>query len=577
MTPYVPSWKERIEDAKPYALPAIAALMVVVLTGWVVWHQWRSSEPTKSSAAPNQDTDARMAAQARLSADVDTLEKTRQRALESGAVAEATVLLDRAIAKQRERLLIDPGVDPEQTTRLARLEALRSSSKARAAAAQSEVLEKEAQAAQQAGQGAEAAGKWREALRLQREANASATAADAQNFPREVRLAQTIEQAATEPLHATVEEALALAHAAAAQEHWDDALKAYTEARTAQAAINQSHPTTRYAVFADLDSIDAEIASLQAAGVAAATTAREHNGDAAAAAGRSQEAAASYAAAVESQRQLNANFPRSRFFSASRADALNAKRDTVLAAALTERAAHLDREIAVALARRQTVAARDKITEAAALIDKAASDYPRSRALDRALQLKLGFLALRQGDLEALQREIYDQLVPVPGGSRVQMLRSEIAQDIFGRVMNTNPSRNPGRALPVDSVNWLEAQEFCQRLSWLLGARVRLPTEAEMRAAFSAKSESWSADTSGGHSHETGKAPANAAGFHDLAGNLAEWLQPANSASDLVPVAGGTYLDSTAELAGGLPMTPMDKHERARHIGFRIVVEPAER
>jgi formylglycine-generating enzyme required for sulfatase activity len=125
-------------------------------------------------------------------------------------------------------------------------------------------------------------------------------------------------------------------------------------------------------------------------------------------------------------------------------------------------------------------------------------------------------------------------------------------------------------------VSWVEAQEFCQRLSWLLGARVRLPTEAEMRAGFSAASDAWSADSSAGHSHETGKSTATAAGFRDLAGNLAEWLQPATDASESAPVAGGSYLDSANALAT-LTTTTMDKRERARHIGFRVVVETAAR
>jgi formylglycine-generating enzyme required for sulfatase activity len=192
------------------------------------------------------------------------------------------------------------------------------------------------------------------------------------------------------------------------------------------------------------------------------------------------------------------------------------------------------------------------------------------------LQFKLGYLALRRDELDALQREIFGQLMEAPGGKEAQMLKTEVAQDLYWRVMNTNPSRNPGRALPVDSVSWLEAQEFCQRLSWLLGTRVRLPTEAEARAGFAAVSDAWSADTSGGHSHEAGKSAATPAGFRDLAGNLAEWLQPAADPSESAPVAGGSYLDPANTLTA-FTVTPVEKHERARHIGFRVVVETAPR
>ena len=78
MTPYVPTWKERWEEARPYVLPAVAGLVVLVLVGWLVWHEWLPRELTARDALATKDSAAREAAQARLSADVDTLEKTYQ-------------------------------------------------------------------------------------------------------------------------------------------------------------------------------------------------------------------------------------------------------------------------------------------------------------------------------------------------------------------------------------------------------------------------------------------------------------------------------------------------------------------
>ena len=46
-----------------------------------------------------------------------------------------------------------------------------------------------------------------------------------------------------------------------------------------------------------------------------------------------------------------------------------------------------------------------------------------------------------------------------------------------------NPSAFKGKTLPVDSVSWNEAQQFCKRLSAKSKARYRLPTEAEWEYA----------------------------------------------------------------------------------------------
>jgi formylglycine-generating enzyme required for sulfatase activity len=158
------------------------------------------------------------------------------------------------------------------------------------------------------------------------------------------------------------------------------------------------------------------------------------------------------------------------------------------------------------------------------------------------------------------------------------MLTTEVPQSLYAQVMNANPSRHAGPTLPVDSVSWPETQEFCQRLGWMLGTTVRLPTEDEWRAALVAgEPAAWSAETSGGGSREVALSPANAGGFHDLLGNVAEWLQPrAPGPAQTAQVAGGSFLDATEALRAR-PIALFERSEHLRHVGFRVVVErPAE-
>ena len=572
---YKPTWDERLEEVKPLVGPAVAAAVVLALAGWLGWFLLGPAKATKPLAAPPKEAAARLAAVQRVAGEVDLLEKTYQRALESGASAEAAgAMLNRVIEKQRELLRLQPAATTEQTEKLARLEGARGSQRSRAALARSLALEKEALAAERAGQGAEAREKLREALQLQREANAHATAEELKDVPRESRLAQEIDAGDAVPLHAAVGNYLTLARSAVAQEHWDEALKAFREARNAQAELNQRFAATRYADLPALDKIDGEIATLRAAGLAAVAAAREREGDAAAKGGRTQEAAASYAAAAAALREVNEKFSRSRFASEARVEEFEVRRQTVLSAALLARAAEIDREIAAALRRRQSGAAAEKLAVASKIFEKVGAEFPRSRSLDPALQRKLAYLALRAGDLDAIQEQVFARLAPLPEAGGLLMFRTEVPQEIYQRVMNTNPSRHAGRGLPVDSVSWPEAQEFCERLTWLLGRRVRLPREAEFRSGWKADAEgAWSADNSGGRSRETGKLPPSDAGFFDLAGNLAEWLQPSSAAGETAPVAGGSYLDAAAALKT-LKLAAEEKRERARHIGFRVVVEP---
>ncbi len=381
------------------------------------------------------------------------------------------------------------------------------------------------------------------------------------------------DDAGAELLNVKIDFAQTLAASAVARESWPEALQAYQDARKAQADLNQQFPTSPKAGAARLARLDAEIASLQASELAALSIKKEREGELAASRSRTADATAAFALAIEHQRELNERFPQHRRASVPRVEELVVRRDTALSASSLARVLELDREIDSLLRMHRGGNAGERVGDALALLDQTTSAFSRSRAPGTDLRLKLQYLGSRRDQLVALQQLISPRLLRLPGSPNVQLLITEVSQDVFQRVMGTNPSRSSGATLPVDSVTWAEANEFCRRVGWLLGAVVRLPTEAEFRvAATGATPDMWTGPSGAAGVQPVGKLPATPPGFKDTIGNVAEWLNGGPESGGTAIVAGGSYLDAADTLAK-LPLVATDKEVRARHIGFRIAVE----
>ncbi len=485
---------------------------------------------------------------------------------------EALDALAQALDKQRELIRVCPSAGTDQTTRLMRLDTELASARARDKISRIDRLEREGEEMLSGSEADQAVEKLREALRLQREVNSSSASSLYKNYVRETSLSQTISSIEAAPLKKEMDVFLEKARKATVEQRWSDALSAYTSARDMQTRINREFGRTRYANLADEDNLDAEIESLNAAGIVADIDAKEKAGDEAMAKKRVVEAAAFFADAGALQLRVNQTFKRSRFVSSQRIEDMEVKRQTALSSDIADVLADTDRAIEEYLKKRQIVAAEQKIQEAVKLVNKLFADFPKSLRLDGALKIKLTYLSLRLGVFRKLQDEVYEGLLPLPGAAERMLFKTEVPQSLYVMVMNINPSRNPGRTFPVDSVNWNDAQEFCTRLSWLLGTKVRLPSLDELHMAMGrCDSEMWSKQNSEGHSHEVGRLKPNAGGFYDLAGNLAEWTS-AENAADKALVFGGSYLDEPEVLIKA-PQESRLKSDRARHVGFRIIVE----
>lgn len=122
----------------------------------------------------------------------------------------------------------------------------------------------------------------------------------------------------------------------------------------------------------------------------------------------------------------------------------------------------------------------------------------------------------------------------------------EVTQQQWTAIMHHNLSAQKGEELPVENVSWLDANEFCIRLSLLTGKEYRLPSEAEWEYACRAGTTTrysfgdeitaqvanyWDTETTGGsgfialESTPVGSFYANDFGLYDMHGNVYELCQ----------------------------------------------------
>jgi len=186
---------------------------------------------------------------------------------------------------------------------------------------------------------------------------------------------------------------------------------------------------------------------------------------------------------------------------------------------------------------------------------------------------------------------------------------TEVTRSQYIAVMGDDPSVARGPSfLPVDSVTWNDAVEFCKKLSKKEGQIYRLPTEAEWEYAcragssglwsfnYSELSESsaygWIGSNSDKKPHPVAQKKENNWGLFDMHGNLWEWCSDYYS-EDYYGVSppsdpqgpekgqyrvmrGGSFSDTIPRMFSASRSRNTESY-RDRHNGFRVVLELKEK
>jgi hypothetical protein len=529
----------------------LGAVAAVALSVWLTWFLINLG-PKKVDIA--QLPVALNGPQSRIDREIDAVEQ-RYRKLPADAVPPLGMEseLTRAIERQERLLAANPKAGQEQTQRLERLHVARDTVLAQKMWGQVETLEAALQADSSA---RERIVQLEELLKLRQEINRSRATAQFKDLVRETQLERELEGLQAGPLREAVDAMTAQAQAAFAEKNWPAALDYYTRAREMLDDLNRRFARSRYADMALANRLKAEEQALQGAGESAEIEVYVQGGDAAAA-DRPEVAAEYYHRALGLQTLLNQRWRKSRFFSTSRLDELEAKRQTVLAEALLVRMRALDGSLDEALAARQLLAAGKSLAEAQSIAQRLKDEFPRNRGNDEGLSRKFSYLASLGGGMRALQDTVYDQLVPLAGHEDQMLMRAEVSQELYTAVMKFNPSLEvkPGQA--VAFVSWEDAREFCRRLGWILGQPVRLPSQEVMRSALN---ERGAVDPA---SREIVSA------YTQLEGGVSEWLEdtPNDTEAEIL-------LGSGASGNSGSLFATRRKDTRSREVGFRVMVGP---
>ena len=488
-------------------------------------------------------------------------------------------LLKKALEKQKEYLGAIAGVDSEAYDRQLNLEERYQNLAAESLQLVSLDLESKAEALARSQDYTNASAKYLEALEQQKQINETFPLSTAYNVGRATRLQRQARYFTAEPL---LQRSLALENEAdllIEAKKWKEAEERLKQAMDLQDKLNREYRGTNQASVSRLKTLRVKLVGILSGQSYLEVQQVAELADKRRAANEYLEAAAIYQEAARLQRQLNENYRDSPYASSERLSEYQRKSQTSESFELGLEIERNHDFMQQLLSERRTFEAAEVIVLLRRDIRQMQESFPRSSLNDDDLQLKIRYLNLVQSDLGFIQDRIYDALLPIPEIEAWRMLRTEVPQALYSLIMGTNPSRNQGDLRPVDSISWLEAKNFCERLSWILGQPVRLPTENEFRQALGRlryivlEENVWSVSDAAGVPQAVGTKEPFASGFYDLLGNISEWLESIDRFENEGALHIGGHAQDRIESIFTVPLREAPRGERNRLTGFRIAVK----
>lgn len=287
-------------------------------------------------------------------------------------------------------------------------------------------------------------------------------------------------------------------------------------------------------------------------------------------------AASALSRAREMQRNLNLQFPKSPYVSRGREDRLRVRAQNAGAYLNYERLGDLEGLLNRSLRDGNFQEANLLISQLSDRLSQFDLRYSLSTLPIEQLANRVSYLGRKDRFLEAIRSSIQADLLSMPGDSAKKILATEVPQYLYEMVMDTNPSRNTGGDLPVETISLAEVEQFLQRVGWVLAQEARLPTVAEFReaAAEAVAADELEVLSSGSGSNQPRPVQSlrpDPAGLFHILGNVSELVRITEGSTAIAHIGGN--LRTIRSQIIELEPTPMEIGERNRMVGFRFVVE----
>lgn len=436
-------------------------------------------------------------------------------------------------------------------------------------------FEKNARSAEESGDSEAADRFYRQAYDIQDKINRGYWLSDFKSVTKVVEIDKAIKNLQVRPMY---EESLAAeqrAKEAVSKSDWKAAVAEYEKAVQISRDISLKFPTSGYNDYMRIQRMRGELDSLKSSDLKVEIEKLLGEADGLQKKGEFAAASDRYAMAAVRQKDINQLFPRSIHASEERLSEYSNLSTEAKSRIYAAEVSAIDREFTEVVRSSDIAKASDLSSNLVARVEQFRKDFPRNSDITSEDLIRVRYLNFTIRQIADIQKLVKSALLPVGSGGK-KMLKTEVTQKLYSLVMQENPSRNQSSEdNPVESVTYQEAMTFCQRLGWILGMKVSLPTEAEFVDAVGnlryadIDAISWNGSNSGGSIHPVAAKKANDKGFFDLLGNVGEFVLGVEEGSARV-LGGGAQ--TSADAISVLPRAMADANQRNRMTGFRITV-----